>query len=91
MTEATSGIYKAIQQSPMKEARLGVTTVVALLSTFVGMGVTWGAYSTRLKEVEDKAESANRMALAGQIAQATTSAQYADIIRRLDRIEQQRK
>ena len=87
---ATSGLYKAMPQH-VKEARLGVTTVVAVLSTALGMGVTWGAYSTRLQETERKAEAASQIAAASQVAQAVTAAQYADIIQRLDRIEQQRK
>jgi len=85
---ASSGVYKMPGgTNNLREARLGVTTVVAVISTAVGMGVTWGAYSNRLAEVERKASDAEKAGL--QLAILTT--QYAEILRRLDRIERQGK
>jgi hypothetical protein len=91
MSDTTSGVYKMVQQTDFKQARLGVTTVVAIVSTCVGMGVTWGAYANRLAEVERKADEAQKSSLQTQISMATSQAQYIEIIRRLDRIERQGK
>lgn len=83
-----SGLYKAVETSKgFKEARLGVTTVVALVSTTVGMGITWGAYANRLKEVEEKAAIVTQQ----QYTLAVIQTQNAEILRRLDRIERQTK
>jgi hypothetical protein len=82
-----SGVYKVPGSANLKEARLGVTTVVAIISTAVGMGVTWGAYSNRLAEVERKADEAHTAA----IQLAVLNSQYSEILRRLDRIERQGK
>lgn len=90
VTNAASGVYKVLP-TDVKQARLGVTTVVAIISTTVGMAVTWGAYTARLSEVERKADEASKAAIQSQISNATTQAQYIDIIRRLDRIERQGK
>jgi hypothetical protein len=78
---AATGAYK------VKEARLGVTTIVAVISTCVGMGITWGAYANRLAEVERKAEDAQK----ATVQLAVLNAQYTEILRRLDRIERQAK
>ena len=62
---ASSGVYKMPGgTNNLREARLGVTTVVAVISTAVGMGVTWGAYSNRLAEVERKASDAEKSRVA---------------------------
>jgi hypothetical protein len=91
MSETSSGVYKTIQSTDVKQAGFGVTTVIAIVSTCVGMGVTWGAYSNRLAEVERKADDAQKAAIGTQISMATSQAQYIEIIRRLDRIERQGK
>jgi hypothetical protein len=83
-----SGIYKLLETPKgIKEARLGVTTVVAIVSTCVGMGITWGAYANRLKEVEEKAAIVTQQ----QYTLAVIQTQNAEILRRLDRIERQTK
>jgi hypothetical protein len=86
-----SGIYKAVASRDLKEARLGVTTVVAIVSTCVGMAITWGAYANRLKEVEDKAKYASETVGQQQTTLAVIQTQNAEILRRLDRIERQTK
>lgn len=75
----------------VKEARLGVTTVVAMISTVAGMGITWGAYANRLKEVEEKAAYAASTVSQQQTTLAIIQTQNAEILRRLDRIERQTK
>lgn len=87
----TSGLYKLIENKQLKEARLGVTTVVAIVSTCVGMGITWGAYANRLKEVEEKAAYAAATASLHQTTLAIIQTQNTEILRRLDRIERQTK
>ena len=67
--------------------KLGVTTVVALLSATVGVGVTWGAYSTRLKAEEAALEENRRTVQQQQQTLTDIQAQYRIIIYRLDRIE----
>jgi hypothetical protein len=82
-----TGTYKTIDVKAVKEARLGVTTLIALVSTVAGMGISWGAYSNRLKEAEDTAARASNAVIQLQIQTATTQAQYTEILRRLDRLE----
>jgi hypothetical protein len=83
----TSGLYKVLESKQLREARLGVTTVVAIVSTCVGMGITWGAYANRLKEVEDKAAASASIVAQQQITLAIIQSQNAEILRRLDRME----
>jgi hypothetical protein len=83
----TSGLYKVLESKQLREARLGVTTVVAIVSTCVGMGITWGAYANRLKEVEDKAAASAAIVAQQQITLAIIQSQNAEILRRLDRME----
>jgi len=84
---STSGLYKMLESKQLREAKLGVTTVVAIVSTCVGMGITWGAYANRLKEVEDKAATSATIVSQQQITLAIIQSQNSEIIRRLDRME----
>lgn len=73
--------------SEPKDIRLGAATIIALVSTTVGVGVTWGAYSSRLKAAESALEENRKIVQQQQVTLATVQAQYNEIIWRLDRIE----
>lgn len=65
----------------------GITTVVSLLVGAIGCGITWGIYSTRLEAVEAESEAIRKDARELEARQVRVNAQFEEIIRRLDRLD----
>lgn len=67
--------------------RVGASLAVALVSAVAGMGTAWGVYSGKLTSLEQQAQEERRINQEQQIALTRIETQYLEIIRRLDRIE----
>jgi hypothetical protein len=66
-----------------QSVKLGVATLVAVLSATIGAGVAWGTYSSRLNTMEANLKVVEQQ----QQSLLEIQSQYRVIIYRLDRIE----
>lgn len=71
----------------LKDLRIGVLALVAIVPATVGVGATWGVYSFRLNDAETKIrEQQQEVYRQGRVVDRV-ELQYTEIIRRLNRIE----
>ncbi len=75
----------------VRNLRVGVAALAAAVISTAGAATTWGVYSNRIQNVEQRVKETESLARSNQIALAVTQAQYAEIIKRLDRIERRLK
>ncbi len=64
-----------------------IATVISLVGAVAVGGSVWGIYSTRLEAVEMEVDETKKDLRKSEIQLAEMSAQYADIVRRLERLD----
>jgi Tfp pilus assembly protein PilO len=67
--------------------KVGVSVAITLILAIAGMGTAWGVYSGKVTALETQAQEERQLNQAQQIALTKIETQYAEIIRRLDRID----
>lgn len=75
----------------VKRLNIGVSLLVSAVVATAAMAATWGAYTNRLEVVEGRSVANQRELNETRLALVRTEAQYAEILRRLDRIERRLK
>lgn len=80
--------------NPHLKISVGVSALTSLVAVILTWGITWGVYSQRLQNQEDNAahaadviEANTRLNAAQESKLAVMSSQYAEIIRRLEKID----
>jgi hypothetical protein len=66
---------------------VGIATVISLALGIAACGVTWGIYSARLEALEAQASDVVKDARQLEQKQIQVSAQFEEILRRLDRLD----
>jgi uncharacterized membrane-anchored protein YhcB (DUF1043 family) len=64
-----------------------ISTIISLVAGVAVGGSVWGIYSTRLEAVESTAEEIKKENRQLEQKQIEVGAQYAEIVRRLDRLD----
>lgn len=89
-----SEVLPEVSRAPHIKITLTASIISSTLVAALSAGVTWGAFSTRLEIAEKEQQAWRLMAMqyeAKNAAQdteiAVSKSQYAEILRRLDRIE----